>query len=1318
MNNTLLHLLPHDDQSHETLTHSVARCFWDTTLDEQAMSHRLQEHLSDWSKNELNALLEQVFELYCPNDQIWRIDTLELNLGEIEFDELQTELPKRLRNCLHEALRELLQNNHGQTTFETAYESQNEWQYETQIFSQTGSFNEFIDYFLRYGTNPWWSNSKKSHTQILLQQLQDAPEQIENIIRRAGKIETVRKRIAWQYLSVVIKKIIAVLEPEHHEYVFAFADNLQNLQAKTPALKNDRKVFERQSWFWILTHLLVERGSLFNTMAFVESTLMQMANSYQLDYAFLLQQLVTVAQSLEFKGNHPSPSFIQALLNMQQNMLQKTVPILTVSLNRDEAVEPYSLNDFIDYFLRHGTIPQWYDSKKGHIQILLQQLQNAPEQVADIIRRAGKTEVVRKRIAWQYQPTAIKKIIAALEPTHHEYIVVFADNLQILQAKTQQPKTDSVLFKRQSWFWILTHLLIERGSLFNAIAFVESTLLQMANNYQLDYYTLLQQLVTVAQSVEIQGDKPQFIQALLNVQQKILSKNKASETPHSPLLEYDIYNQALTTYLSTGQVLKVIGKHALPTVEQLFSTLLYAQPQHLVSMLNNIKARTTVSQFVLTNRFLALIQFTDLPLVLEALNPKAGAFATNLIRWLLRWQNQHKLPSLNGFDVYYELHRIMLEMLIDGFESDFTVAKFMRLFFVKLDNCGINSQIVATEIALNLSTLNPSSTEQKTLLLWLQQDKNIAPNIVQDDVLHADENASITQKIAALRRILKSNASELKSFGLAKNDLKITLSNLFTNAKSELFEQLQQQVDGKDLALALLEQNDVPEIQQWLNSLWHMDGKPALTFLSEWQNAIAKSGLWQGSTKVLQQKLHNLFWLSLLDKIFATRRTLNQADINALLSEIVQLSCVELHIQPVQLSQHKISDHAPLWKTTLLHLAQTTIKANTVNPSVLTTGLFFEQDNQRHYLNHPLFPTLCEYLLLHGRTPLWLQTSKPLNLRQMLTDLLHEQPQNLYTILKAIEHDSRAVFRLYYLLDFKDLQLAILQTNPELQSLLSMLDVIYQNVSKLHFSNVNSNSLPILVWQKTLQAWLNDDWQNLSAQRIFFELTEELMRRHALTQESIAAEFKRNAHHFPKECRLIQGNEKTSVQATTVMPKTIETKSTIPSTKQAMPIQVSNAGLVILQGFISTYFSRLDLTIDGVFSNPQAQRQAVHCLQYLATGLSATEEHHLVLNKLLCGLSISEPIELGFDLTPENKTTAESLINAVINHWTAIGSSSIDGFRGNWLVRNGLLKQSDERWDLIVEKRPYDLLLQHSPFSFHFIKLPWMTMPLHVTWPT
>lgn len=163
-------------------------------------------------------------------------------------------------------------------------------------------------------------------------------------------------------------------------------------------------------------------------------------------------------------------------------------------------------------------------------------------------------------------------------------------------------------------------------------------------------------------------------------------------------------------------------------------------------------------------------------------------------------------------------------------------------------------------------------------------------------------------------------------------------------------------------------------------------------------------------------------------------------------------------------------------------------------------------------------------------------------------------------------------------------------------------------------------------------------------------------------------------------------------------------------------ISVPDAGLVILNAYFNMLFDRLELLQEGQFKNRDAQCKAVHCLQFLVTGQTATEEHFLPLNKVLCGVDIVSPIPESIEISETEKELMEGLIKAAIGYWQAIGNSSIEGFRGNWLVRNGILREQEDRWELIVEKRSYDLLLQKSPFSFSIIKMPWMQKPLHVSW--
>lgn len=164
-------------------------------------------------------------------------------------------------------------------------------------------------------------------------------------------------------------------------------------------------------------------------------------------------------------------------------------------------------------------------------------------------------------------------------------------------------------------------------------------------------------------------------------------------------------------------------------------------------------------------------------------------------------------------------------------------------------------------------------------------------------------------------------------------------------------------------------------------------------------------------------------------------------------------------------------------------------------------------------------------------------------------------------------------------------------------------------------------------------------------------------------------------------------------------------------------IIVRNAGIVILNNYFVMLFERLDLLREKKFTSPENQSKAAQFLQYLVTGLSNTEEIDLPLNKVLCGLPLTSTIPDTIDITAENQVLINSLLQAVISYWSVIGDSSLDGFRGNWLVRNGILTESTDKWELTVDKRAYDILIHKSPFSFSIIKFPWMEKPLHVTWP-
>lgn len=176
----------------------------------------------------------------------------------------------------------------------------------------------------------------------------------------------------------------------------------------------------------------------------------------------------------------------------------------------------------------------------------------------------------------------------------------------------------------------------------------------------------------------------------------------------------------------------------------------------------------------------------------------------------------------------------------------------------------------------------------------------------------------------------------------------------------------------------------------------------------------------------------------------------------------------------------------------------------------------------------------------------------------------------------------------------------------------------------------------------------------------------------------------------------------------------------ISNTRTQTHWPVKNAGLVLVSGYIQLLFTRLGIISHLGKVDEKAEdvlSDAVHYLQYVVTGCCATAEHWLPLNKLLCGLPLQHLVHSEIQMPEVHKTLIQDMLIAIIGYWPPIGACSVEGFRANWLVRDGILTEDEDRWELTVEKRAYDILLNKSPFSFSIIKYPWMPKPLHVNWP-
>lgn len=172
---------------------------------------------------------------------------------------------------------------------------------------------------------------------------------------------------------------------------------------------------------------------------------------------------------------------------------------------------------------------------------------------------------------------------------------------------------------------------------------------------------------------------------------------------------------------------------------------------------------------------------------------------------------------------------------------------------------------------------------------------------------------------------------------------------------------------------------------------------------------------------------------------------------------------------------------------------------------------------------------------------------------------------------------------------------------------------------------------------------------------------------------------------------------------------------------------VENAGMVLLSPYLPRLFSLLGLTDNTEFKDRESRMRAIFLMQYMLTGdLSAGEiketvwfecpEYEMVLNKLLADWPVSGALPGGLEITGKEINTLVSMLRGVLGNWPKLRNTSLEGFREAFLVRAGSLQEKEEKYQLTVEEKAYDMLLDTVPWSFKTIRYPWMDKVIQVKW--
>lgn len=163
---------------------------------------------------------------------------------------------------------------------------------------------------------------------------------------------------------------------------------------------------------------------------------------------------------------------------------------------------------------------------------------------------------------------------------------------------------------------------------------------------------------------------------------------------------------------------------------------------------------------------------------------------------------------------------------------------------------------------------------------------------------------------------------------------------------------------------------------------------------------------------------------------------------------------------------------------------------------------------------------------------------------------------------------------------------------------------------------------------------------------------------------------------------------------------------------------ISNGGLVLLHPFLKSLFEQLNLCeANGNWKSKLSQHKAILLTQYLIDGSTRIHESDLVLNKILCGFPIVEIVNVKLKITKKEKQKCLRLLEAVKAHWKVMNHSSFEAIQQTFLQREAKLECTNgKHFELWIEEKGVDILLEQLPWGIATIQTPWMENYLNCYW--
>lgn len=250
----------------------------DLVADWEPFVHDLYGRWDTFNRTSLEGIVDEILSRYDTEDELIRIESLDLDLGELEEDEFYEQFPRRLAERLDE-------------TFASYLRSKEEHPDRIAVVPIRQSWLEVFTYYMSHGYWPWLEEERLTLPELLDKLVRTSSIELSHFLREKGKALTIRKRLVFQLDDIYQERLVHVVVPSESSFINAYARFLQDSypEIKRPEIgKNDyRNAIRIILWGYLLSQ---DQG-YFNRKQMVTYALRELSGYYSIYFVDLLGML-------------------------------------------------------------------------------------------------------------------------------------------------------------------------------------------------------------------------------------------------------------------------------------------------------------------------------------------------------------------------------------------------------------------------------------------------------------------------------------------------------------------------------------------------------------------------------------------------------------------------------------------------------------------------------------------------------------------------------------------------------------------------------------------------------------------------------------------------------------------------------------------------------------------------------------------------------------------------------------------------------------------------------------------------------------------